>query len=218
LLFLLTNTVPNATPSPAERFATILHWLSRAVAARSAGGRLAGPLIILIVGRISHINQRVARLVARLRAGRYVPRRSASPRASTLRRPRRPAKLPQNFGWLLPLVPEAAQYRSQLEHLLQDPEMAELLAAAPAALARPLRSLCWMLRLPPPPVLASPRPTSPRPASPQAAAAPQPPPPQSAPPQPLPPASLPRSQHPARAVPAPRARAAARACGPPLRA
>jgi hypothetical protein len=196
-------------PTPAERFATILLWLSRAVAARSAAG-LPGPLIVLIVGRIRHIQQRVARLAARIRDGRYAPRRrSAPPRSATIRRPRRPNPLPQDFGWLLKLVPESVGYRSQLEHLLRDAEMVALLAAAPAAMARPLRSLCWMLRVSPPPILA-PVPALPQLAPPQAAPAAAPPasPPRPHPPQSASPASCRTAFAP---MPPP-----ARACGPPL--
>jgi hypothetical protein len=228
-------------PAPAERLATILLWLRRAVAARSAAG-IPGPLIVLIVGRISHIGQRLARVAARIRDGRYVPRRRpAQPgpaplrpaplrpaplRPAPLRRPRQPTPLPRRSGWLLRLVPEAAGYRAQLEHLLRDAEMAALLAAAPAAMARPIRSLCWMLQLPPPPILTppiltppiltppiltppipAPRP-GPRPAPPQAAPAAAP---ASPPPHPPPPAS-PAPWRTAIAPPPP----PARACGPPL--
>jgi hypothetical protein len=175
--------VPLPTPTPAERFATILLWLGRAVAARGAAG-LPGPLIVLIFGRIRNINQRIARVAARIRDGRYAPRRHGPRRSPTIRRPRRPNPLPYTFGWLLQLVPEAVGYRSQLEYLLRDAEMVVLLAEAPAAMARPLRSLCWMLRLSPPPIL-SPIPAAPQPAPPQAApagarqASPRPPPPAS---------------------------------------
>jgi hypothetical protein len=192
--------VPQPTPTAAERFATILLWLCRAVAARSATG-LPGPLIVLIVGRISHINQRIARLAARIRAGRYAAR-SAPRRSPIFRRPRRPNPLPQEFGWLLKRVPEAAGYRSQFEYLLRDAEMAALLAAAPT-LARPLRSLCWMLRVSPPPILASPQPAPPQ-AAPAAA-------PRASPPRPPPPPS-PAPCHTAFAPQPP----PARACGPPL--
>jgi hypothetical protein len=194
------------TPTPAERFAAILLWLSRAVAARGAAG-LSGPLIILIVGRIRGINQRVARLAARIRDGRYARRRSAPRRSPTLRRPRRPNPLPHEFGWLLQLVPEAVGYRSQLEYLLRDADMAALLAAAPAAMARPLRSLCWMLRVSPPPILA-PTLASPPPAPPQAAPAAAP---RASPPRPHPSPSPAPSSAAFAPMPPP-----ARACGPPL--
>jgi hypothetical protein len=60
------------------------------------------------------------------------------------------------------LVPEAAVYGSQLEFLFADAEMAALLTAAPAPLRRPLRSLCRMLGVLPPPILAAPPSVRPR--------------------------------------------------------
>jgi len=78
-------------------------------------------------------------------------------------------------------VADAVGYRSQLENLLRDPEMAALLAAAPASLGRPLRSLCWMLRVDPPEILAlpkKPRPPRKKPPAPEPAPeAPEPAPP-----------------------------------------
>ena len=56
----------------------------------------------------------------------------------------RPDRLPTRFAWLLRLVPEVACPRSQFCHLLSDPEIAALLAAAPQ-LGRILRALCRML-------------------------------------------------------------------------
>ena len=73
-------------------------------------------------------------------------------------------------------MPQAVGYRSQLEHLLRDPEMAALLAAAPTAMRRPLRSLCRILGLPPPPILALPPRPKPPPASAPAAKRQKPPP------------------------------------------
>ena len=181
---------------PAESFATILRWLVQAVVLRGAGDRLAAPLIALILGRLRDINQRFARLAARLRQGTFRPRRAAARRKPVPRKPRRKNPLPQTFGWLLTLVPEAVGYRAQLEHLLRDPEMTALIAAAPAPMARALRPLLWMLRLTPPPILPprqgtiAARPKAPRPS----------------PPRPSPPSS-----------PRP-ARVPARACGPPYRA
>ncbi len=185
--------MPNPPPrTPAESFATILQWLARAIADRGVGGRLAGPLIGLLLGRIREINQRFARLAARIASGGFVPRRTAPRRRPVALTPRRKNPLPQTFGWLLTLVPEAVGYRAQLEHLLRDPEMAALIAAAPAEMARTLRPLLWMLRLRPPPVLARSRQAAP--------SAPAPPVPLQAPPAP---------------APAPRPRLA-HACGPPL--
>ena len=148
--------MPNPQPTAAERFASFLLHVIQGVAARSGAG-LSFPLIALIGNRIRLIKQAVARLAALVRDGKYAPRRFAPRRGSESPKPRQPSKLPQKFGWLLPLVPDAVVWRSQLESLLRDPEVVALLAAAPASLGRPLRSLCWMLCLRPPDILAPPR-------------------------------------------------------------
>jgi len=59
-------------------------------------------------------------------------------------------------------VPEAAASASQLRHLFTDPEMMALLAAAPTATLRPLRSLCRMLDVELP-IPKPPRPARPKP-------------------------------------------------------
>jgi hypothetical protein len=145
-----------------------------AVVAMMGGERLPLALIGLITDRIRRAKQLFARVAARVAAGLYIPRhRAAAPRPG--QKPPPPDRLPRNFGWLLKLVPDSVGYRSQLENLLRDPEMAALLAAAPVPMARALRPLCRMLGLPPPPILAPP-PRKPRPKRAKAAAAPQPPP------------------------------------------
>ena len=178
--------MPNApTPTAAERFASFLLHVILGVAARSGAG-LSFPLIALIGNRIRLIKQSIARLAALVRDGKYAPRRFAPRRPPAEPKPRQPSKLPQKFGWLLPLVPDAVVWRSQLERLLQDPEVVALLAAAPASLGRPLRSLCWMLRLTPPDIVAPrKRPRPPREKAPPApeAPAPEPPPPLPEPPE-----------------------------------
>jgi hypothetical protein len=167
--------VTSASPAPAERFAILLRWLTQAVVTRNAFG-LSLSLIWLIVDRLRTIKQRVARLAARIRDGRYAPRRGTPrhPRPG----PRRADTLPRQFGWLVPLVPEALVYRALLESLLLDPEMAALLAAAPGAMRRPLRSLCRMLGLAPPAILAPPIPAPRQPAQVPPPPTPPPPPPQ----------------------------------------
>jgi len=151
-------------PTPAERFADILWYLAQAVAAQTGWG-LSLSLIALIITRIRETKQAFARLAARIAAGTYAPRRrSGPPRPPAVRKPRPPPNpLLRKFGWLLPLVPPAVVFGGQLDSLLRDPEMAALLAAAPVSLRRPLRSLCWMLRIEPPKILARPaRPAQPR--------------------------------------------------------
>jgi hypothetical protein len=154
---------PPPPPTPAETFASILWYLAQAVVTRSAFG-LSQPLINLIITRIRDAKQAFARLAARIQAGTYAPRRRAStpPRPPAVQKPRPPPNpLARKFGWLLPLVPAAVASRGHLENLLRDPGMAALLAAAPVSLRRPIRSLCWMLRVEPPDILA--RPKKPRP-------------------------------------------------------
>jgi hypothetical protein len=168
--------VPNPpNPAPVEKFASLIRWLTQAVAAMSGGDRLSYLLIGLITERLRRINQCVKRIAAFVGDGKYAPRRFAPHRPPADPKPRPPNQLPQKFGWLLPLVPEAVVFRSQLERLLRDPEFSALLAAAPATLGRPLRSLCWMLRLTPPDILAPPA-KPPRPRKPRPAKAARPPP------------------------------------------
>jgi len=168
---------PTAPRTPAECFATLIACLTQEVVAMGGGNRLSFLLIGLITERLRRIKQCFARIATRIREGNYAPRRFAPHRKPETPRPRPPSRLPQKFGWLLPLVPHSVGHRSQLEYLLRDPEMLALLAAAPATLRRPLRSLCWMLRVDPPEILALPKkprpPPKPRPAKQPAQAAPE---------------------------------------------
>ena len=171
-----------ANPTAAERFASFLLHVILGVAARSGAG-LPFPLIGLIGNRLRRIKQSIARLAALVRDGKYAPRRFAPRRKPENPKPRQPSKLPQKFGWLLPLVPDAVAYRSQLERLFRDPEFSELLAAAPVTLGRPLWSFCCVLALPPPDIVAPPKrprpPPKPKPprVRPEPLAPPGPPPP-----------------------------------------
>ena len=152
-------------PLPAERFATLLFWLGKTLTTRHLAGTLAGPLFFLIMGRLKAFRYAFARLAARIEAGTFSPRRSPPPRQpSTEKKTRRRTPLPQGFAWLIKMVPETAASASQLQFLLAEPDMAALIAAAPAQMRRPLRSLCQMLGVILPPILAplpDPRPKKP---------------------------------------------------------
>jgi hypothetical protein len=175
-------STPIASRTPAEFFAALLKRLREVVMARGGGDVLSQTVIGLIIDRLRFINQRFARIAARIRDGRYVFRTVATPRSGT-GKPRPPDPLPKKFGWLLKLVPDSVGSRSQLEYLFRDPEMAALLEAAPKSLGRPLRSLCHMLGLRPPEILAPPaRPPKPRKPRPAKAAKPPPLPPIGPPP------------------------------------
>ncbi len=143
---------PTAPPAPAERFARLIEGLCRAIAARGVAGRLAVPLIVLLWARLRRTAARVAMLAARLRAG-TLPAGCARRRSGRSGPP--PRRLPRGFAWLVRLVPEAACSASQLQHLLGEPEMAALIAAAPQ-MRRMLRPLCRMLGVHPPPGLLAP--------------------------------------------------------------
>jgi hypothetical protein len=208
-----------------DRLVAVLNAVVLDVGRRVAYGGISMPLNILISARIIAYRQRICDIVARIRGGTYIfRRRTAKPRAPVKSSgpPRPPGLVKQCFGWVLPLLPpywNANGYSAELESLLADPEMVALIEAAPVALGRPLRSLCWMLRVKPPPHLAparrkSPRRPSPRPDMPPVATA------EAAAQAPLPASPPPASAPPARRHPprSPRRRSAApppRACGPP---
>jgi hypothetical protein len=157
----------------------MIEGLCGALAARGAKDRSAAPLIVLAWARLRRLSVRFALLAAAVRDGRLaaasaarrradpppaLPPRGmppASPAEAWPAPPRLPAlppphRLPRGFGWLLRLAPEAAAYGGQVEHLLADPEMAALLAAAPQA-GRILRPLCRMLAIRPGPALRAAR-------------------------------------------------------------
>ena len=155
--------MPSPPLTPEQWFAALVLSLSQAVGARTGWDRILHPLIGPIIDRLRGIKQSFARLAATIRAGTYVPRRFNGRRPPANPRPRPPNRLPQKFGWLLPLLPHAAASGSQLQYLFGDPEMVALMAAAPAALRRPLRSLCRMLAVRPPEILALPKKKPPKP-------------------------------------------------------
>jgi hypothetical protein len=186
----------------------MLVHLAMNLGGRVSWGGISQPVNILVGTRLMEIKRRIDRIVAQIRAGTYKPRRrTAKPgaRASpSPRKPRPPSPLPPTFGWLMPLIPvrreeywHANGFSQGVEAMLNTPEMVALVEAAPVSLGRPLRSLCWALRLKPPPHLAPPRRTppprtppraaAPRPAKPRAAAEPTAPPPPPPPPPPSPP-------------------------------
>ncbi len=162
---------PAALPALADRFASLVEGLRRVLAARGAGAWLAGPLILLLWSRLRRTAERFARLAAKVHAGKLPPprRRLRSPRPVQPQ----PLRLPRGAAWLLRRLPQAAAAASQLQHLLADPAVADLLAAAPQA-GRLLRPLCRMLGVRPPPALRLPPPA--RPAAPsRPACGPRPP-------------------------------------------
>ena len=138
-------------PDLARRVGLILAALAAIVARRFLREPRLVALIVPLWNRLNRTASRFERLMARLAAGTLpAPRRAAARRVRPLPVPRR-AGLPTGRGWLVrALGPEAAACASQLEHLLAEPGVAELLAAAPAA-RRVLGPLRHMLGVGPAP-------------------------------------------------------------------
>src|SRR5271170_1118584 len=148
-----------ANPSLTDRFACLIGGLQHVVAAYIAKDRTAGPLIRLLWGRLSRIQQRFARLVERAKAGPLPlpPPRQRTMSPDEVRQPRKPG-LPQKFGWVGQLMGyEARASSGWLEKQLADPEMQAFIPAAPQA-GRILRPLCHMLGIKPDPKILPPPP------------------------------------------------------------
>ena len=138
----------NIPPPPdyaalAQRLGLILGALAALIArAFLRRPKLAG-LIVPLWQVLTHIAPRFARALTQAPRAARAPRHSPTPAA------RKPAmRLPSGRGWLVrELGYEGVAYMSQLQHLLDDPEMRAALTAMPAA-QRVLRSVCRMLGVP----------------------------------------------------------------------
>jgi hypothetical protein len=135
---------------------------------------LEAALAVAMHRRIGMILGRVERMLVRFRAGRLWQVTERTKRVGAIRH-RRIDTLPRRFGWMVRAGGHrAAGLGSQLQSVLETPEMTELLAASPAAV-RLLRPLCRALAVdlpimrPPPREAATERPPrrrKPRPATP----------------------------------------------------
>ncbi len=157
LLLSITHDVNNRTPRPpAERFATLTESVARALAAEGLRLGLVAPWLALVWCKLRSTGARILRIAAALEAGtlRLSPPRPLPPLAPrTEAKPANPGpkrkEIPTGFGWLLRRVTALSFGRSQLEYLLNEPDMAELIAAAPQV-AHHLRPVCRMLGVKPP--------------------------------------------------------------------
>jgi hypothetical protein len=113
-------------------------------------------MVWLIDTRLGRLALRFETLVARVIAGEvFVPGRPRVRVASVAVRAEGALRVPTRHCWLIHWTQAAVGYRSFLEALLANPEMATLLAAAPGA-GRILRSMCWMLGVDAGPLVALP--------------------------------------------------------------
>ncbi len=166
---------PPTSSDLSDRFAAILEGLYQATA-RTVRDPVSGLLILLICGRLRRITARFAALAARYAAGTLRPLRTPTeprtePGTPGPHPPPPKDPLPRGYAWLIRLVPGAANFGTQLQYLLSQPEMAAMIAAVPQ-MSRLLRPLCRALAAhPTPPLPPDPeRPARPRPPKP-----PQPP-------------------------------------------
>ena len=130
-------------PSPTETISAQLRMILRGVLAVLGIWRLGFGQMRLVHRRISTTLQRIERLLARFRAGRLpqIRQRAIGQRRGGCVVGRGPT-LPRRFGWLVQIGGhQAACAGSQLQTVLNTPEMAELLAASAQA-GRILRPLC----------------------------------------------------------------------------
>ena len=152
--------------------------VAEALAAQHKEGRLVGRLLGRTWSRLRSAGAKVLALAAAYAAGTlrlrpyrerpYRPRPKAPPEAEGAAPPTpvptpllAEPKLPTGFGWLLKRA-RVAFGRSQMQHLLAQPDMQALIAAVPP-IVRHLRPVCRMLGVKPPPGLFAPRRKSRRP-------------------------------------------------------
>jgi len=154
----MTLVPPLSAPA---RFALLMDGLMKAVAAKIADYPWTALMVMYVRKRLHRINAAFQALAALIETGKLPPERVCRPRSPrihsavpALSDPATPKPVWQLFsyrsGWLCGAVPSlprrfgAAQFGSQLQYLLADPEMVALIAASPR-MRRTLRPLLWML-------------------------------------------------------------------------
>ncbi len=147
LSLFVSPPLPAPGPSLSQRLTLVVQALRAAIAAHAARDRTAVAVAWLVWPYLNRLAARFAALTLRVQAGKgvvVVVPATSRPRAAPETPHPRPPGLPQGFAWLARLTPSILPLRSQVCHLLGDPELAALLAAAPQA-GRILRPLCRML-------------------------------------------------------------------------
>ena len=137
----------SAPLSPSLSLLAVLRALRGAVGGWEKRGVFNHVLALLLHRRLGEICGKIERLMVRFQAGRLwrrAPQAEAGARAA-VKTGRR--IWPRRFGWLVRAAShQAAGHGAQLRHILEQPEMVELLKAAPQA-ARMLRPVCRMLAI-----------------------------------------------------------------------
>ncbi|MDE2582467.1 MAG: hypothetical protein KGL52_12610, partial [Rhodospirillales bacterium] len=174
-----TSALPTGAPTGsacalAERFAWFIAGLREAMAIDAGHNAALMNIAARLWNRLTEAAERFAAIAARPAARSRHPGPQAEPAAAAVldavpapvsvqlpddaipRRPAAPRRtLPRGHGWLVRMAPQTVPFGVQFAYLLAQPEMTELLAAAPR-LWRVLRPLCRMFGItphdaPPPP-------------------------------------------------------------------
>jgi len=137
----------SAPSSPYLDLSVVLRAVRGEVGGWTVRGLLSHILALLLFRRLGEICGKMERLVARFQAGRLWLRKPQT-RAGARKAGKTGARIwPGRFAWLVRAAGyQAAGYGCQLRHVLEQPEMVELLKAAPQA-ARILRPVCRMLAI-----------------------------------------------------------------------
>jgi len=137
----------SALPSPYLSLSAVLRALRGEVGGWHLRGMLSHLVMMLLYRRLGEICRKIERLVTRFQAGR-LRRREPAARVGVRRAGKTGARIwPGRFAWLVRAAGyQAAGYGCQLQHILEQPEMVELLKASPQA-ARILRPVCRMLAI-----------------------------------------------------------------------
>ena len=133
--------------SPYQTLSAVLRALRGEVGGWHLRGLLSHLVMMLLYRRLGEICRKIERLAVRLQAGRLW-RRAPGAKASGRNATKTGTRIwPGRFGWLVRAASyQAAGYGCQLRHILEQPEMVELLKATPQA-ARILRPVCRMLAI-----------------------------------------------------------------------
>lgn len=148
-------SIPFPTSNVARIFAEIIDIVCRIVPKMIARDRNAGDLIILIYTHLRRLGIRFAAIAARAQAGTLRATRPYAIRGAATgpALPRAPRLLPVGYAWLIMTCQETACFGQFVYNLvLNDPEMAALLAASPEA-GRIVRSIMWMTAIRPLPAI-----------------------------------------------------------------
>ena len=149
-----------------SRFAWMMEWLSKMMAAEAHARRVDGPVTVAAWARFQRLGQRFAALAAQWQAGTLPEAKPMRVRAAVVRvaKPRVPGLISWGVNWFRKLFPDTATpLAGGLNQLVEGDADVKALAAATPEAGRILRPMCHMVGLKVPAYLRLPkRPRGPR--------------------------------------------------------